>query len=96
MTKESLEKGNELNTLIEVTSEALKNITDILYNCNGNGRDDKNYEDDNYYLSIYDYTNSGGKKACLNRYKGNTELLEVIKSTLEKQLAFYKDELNKL
>ena len=84
MKKEQLEKANELELLISITEKELKALH--LLRKKREVKDEKHYNDGQYYLTITEYDDGSGHKGKLNRYYGNAELLDVIITTLEKQL----------
>ena len=84
MKKEQLEKANELEQLISITGKELKALH--LLKKKREVKDKKHYNDGQYWLAISEHNDGSGHKAKLNRYYGNAELLDVIITTLEKQL----------
>lgn len=87
MEKDKLEKANALNGLIKRTEEGLKSLKEW----------ENSIEDtDLWDLSITEFDDGSGGGHSFGRMEGNKELLNVIISTLEKQLSNYKERFKKL
>lgn len=87
MTNDQMEKGYELQRLIETTSEGLKEMKKLRRKNANNARSKEAFWDDkSYLLSISEYDDGSGCNAKLTRYFGNAELLDAIIDKLEEQL----------
>lgn len=98
MTEKQLIRATELRTLISITSKGLKNLKDLREKAlkkpavkGGDGKADALY---NFYIS--EYSSETNEAASLGRYEGNDELLEVIISTLDRQLKDFQKEFDAL
>lgn len=95
MTKEKLKQLNELEEIIETTEKGLENLYEIRKS-KRTEKENQHYDDLLYTLCISKYSDGSGGSAKLSRYEGNSELLDVIIETLEKQLAKFQNEFDSL
>lgn len=97
MKKETLEKANELEKLIEVTERGLGKLKEMQKkNIENPVKDNKHLKDNMYSLSISEHSDGSGIKAELNRYLGNERLIAVLVAEVEHQLNDYKKQFNSL
>jgi hypothetical protein len=97
MTQEQIEKGNELFEIKKVTEKAIIEIDNLLAKQRPLNKREKRYFDDGvYWLSISEHKDGSGVKADLCRYQGNWELLNVIKTELERQLKSVVEQIEEL
>ena len=91
---DTLKRANELKEIIDVTKEELENIKKVKVR---EEKETRFYDDGLYGLNISEYRDGNGEtSANLQRYCGNAELLDVIITTLTRQLEEFEDEFAKL
>jgi len=86
-----LKKANELQELINITSTELSKLDDFI-----SVRVQEISNNDIYNLHLAEYKDGSGFFMNLNRQKGNLELLEIMQSTLEKQLEAFQLEFKNI
>ena len=99
MNEQQLEKGKVILELIKVTEKALHDLEGWMAKTKSNASSGSitEYErDSNYCLSISANRDGSGPGMNLYRSVGNTALLNVIKSELERQLAQFKADFEAL
>lgn len=94
MKIENINKAVELKTLLDITTKALVDVDKMLEL--PNSKDKKEYIDGPYNLSIAEHDDGSGKSINLSRYFGNRNILEVIKAELERQVEYFKKEIESL
>lgn len=96
MDKQQLKTGIAIVNLIEVTEKALTDLNDWIESGSRSVGGDSYDKDNHYNLCISAFKDGSGYQLNLSRYMGNTALLEVIKTELERQLKVFKEDLAKL
>lgn len=96
MTKGKLEKAGDLYELIVTTKRELKKLNHWI-NLSGVKNIGGHYDNDyNYNLTICEHSDGSGSSINLNRYFGNTALLNMIANRLERQLHLFETEFANL
>ena len=88
MYKETLERANQLNKIINVTQQGLKGLQEI--------KSSYNNDDSCYWLNIFKHSDGSGGTCKLDRSEGNDKLIKVIEEELKRQLAEFEKEFNEL
>ena len=88
-------KAQEILKLIKTTEFAIEGIN-IIKTENTGGTSQKTGADGLYNLSISNYRDGSGGGYDIGRYRGNAELLGVIKDTLARQLKEFQEEFDNL
>lgn len=95
MTQEKFEQATELLEIIKITESQIKNLYKFR-DSKREDREDRHYDDGLYNLCISRFSDGSGGIAELTRYQGNSELLDVIIETLQKQLKEFKEEFERI
>ena len=89
------EKAQEILKLVETTKTAITGINLIELRDTDNSHVKTGY-DGLYNLCISKERDGSGGGSTLNRYRGNAELLQIIKDTLARQLKEFQEEFDNL
>lgn len=96
MKESDFEKAKELMVLITTTRSQRINLIEMRSNVREEKENRRHYDDGLYQLHISQYRDGSGCSAQLERYHGNSELLDTIIAVLSRQLEEFEEEFSKL
>ncbi|MEH7116114.1 hypothetical protein V7128_01645 [Neobacillus vireti] len=91
MDAKQYKTGGELLDLIETTKIGIEELESLRLK-RREDKENRTYDDGQYWLFVGEFSDGSGKKAKLNRYHGNAQLLDIIIDTLKEQLKKFEEE----